>query len=83
MEHAAHIATLTAYPIKAELGGGYRGVFYVRATKDRRASDRFETLEEARHWCKVQAHEAYDERGYNLAPMRVKGEYLANVWVRV
>ncbi len=82
MQGVKHIATITAYPIKAELGGGFRGVLFVRATKERRASDRFDTLEQARYWAKVQAHAAYDEIGYSLAPIRRRGEYLANVWVR-
>lgn len=78
---AQHIAILNAYPIKPELGAGFRGVFFVRATKARIASDRFDTLEQARHWCKVQADDAYADRGYTLAPLRRKGEYYANVWV--
>jgi hypothetical protein len=81
MEMPRHIATLLAYPIKSELGGGFRGVYFIRSTKERKTSDRFETLEEARHWAKVQAHEAYDEIGYALAPVTRRGEYLANVWV--
>lgn len=75
-----HIATLAAYPIKDELGGGFRGVFYIRATKDRRASDRFDTIEQARCWAQTQAHEAYDAVGYSVAPVRKSGEYQANVW---
>ena len=78
---ANHIATITAYPIKEENGGGFRGVFFLRSTKERRASDRFDTLEAAKYWAQMQAHEAYDEIGYALAPIRRKGEYLANVWV--
>lgn len=57
-----HIATLNAYPIKDSLGGGYRGVFFIRATKERRASERFETIEEARYWAQVQAHAATASR---------------------
>lgn len=77
MTQVAHIATIAAYPIE----GGYRGVFFICATKDRRASDRFDTLEQAKYWAKVQAHEAYEADGYSLAPLRRKGEYQANVWV--
>lgn len=75
-----HIATLAAYPIKEELGGGYRGVMLVHGSK-RVASDRCDTLEQARYWAKAQAHAAYDEIGYTIAPMRCRGEYKANVWV--
>lgn len=81
MTQVAHIATIAAYPIKDELGGGFRGVFFVRETKERRASDRFDTIEQATYWAKVQAHEAYDAEGYSLAPLRKRGEYQANVWV--
>ena len=76
-----HIATIAAHPIKADLGGGFRGVFFVRATKDRRSSERFDTLEQARHWAKLQAHEAYEAVGYRIAAVRKPGEYQANVWV--
>jgi len=76
-----HIATIAAYPVKDEMGGGYRGVFFHRVTKERRASDRFDTIEEASYWAKMQAHEAYDAAGYSLAPLRKRGEYQANVWV--
>lgn len=76
-----HIATITAYPIKDELGGGFRGVIINHETKERRASDRCETLESARYWAQVQAHSAYDAAGYSLAPLRRRGEYQANVWV--
>lgn len=76
-----HIATIAAYPIDEAKGGGFRGVLLNRSTKERKASDRFDTLEQARYWAQVQAHEAYDAVGYSLAPVRRKGEYLANVWV--
>lgn len=72
---------VAAYEIKAECGGGFRGVFFVRETKERRASERFETLEDARYWAKSQAHEAYNADGYSLAPLRRRGGYEANVWV--
>lgn len=81
MTQVAHIATIAAYPIKDELGGGFRGVFFLRATKERRVSDRFDTLDQARYWAKLQAHEAYSADGYSLAPLRKRGEYQANVWV--
>lgn len=83
MAHAAHLATITAYPIDATKGGGFRGVLFIRNTKERSASERFDTLEQAKHWAKVQAENAYAARGYSLASVRRKGEYLANVWVRV
>lgn len=73
-----HIATIAAYELQ---DGGFRGVFFLRATKERRASDRFETFEQATYWAKKQAHEAYDATGYSLAPLRKRGEYQANVWV--
>lgn len=82
MPCTAHIATITAYPIKAELGGGFRGVFFVRETKARTASDRFDTLEQARHWAKSQAWNAYSTlAGYAVAAVRKPGEYYANIWV--
>jgi hypothetical protein len=81
--NVSHIATIAAYPIKETLGGGFRGVLLVCETKARVASDRFETLTEARYWAQMEAHKAYDARGYSLAPLRRKGEYQANVWVQV
>lgn len=81
MAVAEHIATLAAYPIKEELGGGFRGIIFIRATKERIASDRCGTLEAARYWAQSKAEQAYAERGYMLAPLRRRGEYQANVWV--
>lgn len=76
-----HTATIAAYPVKDELGGGFRGVMLIRATKERKASDCFDTFEEAVHWAKSAAHAVYGTDGYKLAPVRRKGEYQANVWV--
>lgn len=75
---ANHIAILNAYALK---DGGFRGVFFVRATKTRHASEVCKTMEQAKFWAKSQAHTAYEEVGYSLAAIRKKGEYLANVWV--
>lgn len=77
-----HIATIAAYPIDDAKGGGFRGVLFIRATKERFASDRLDTLEKARYWAQNAAFERYDARGYSLAPLRRRGEYQANVWVR-
>lgn len=81
MTQVAHIATINAYPIKSELGGGFRGVIFNRVTKARRASDRCDTLEAARFWAQTEAHKEFEAAGYNLAPVRRSGEYYANVWV--
>lgn len=78
MINVVHIATIAAYPLK---DGGFRGVMFVRENKVRTASDRFDTLEQATYWAKVQAHEAYEAAGYSLAALRKRGEYQANVWV--
>jgi len=56
------------------------GVILNRQTRERRA-ERFATLEEAKHWAKTQAYDAYNEVGYSLAALRLKGEYQANVWI--
>lgn len=32
-EMTIHIATIAAYPIKQEMGGGYRGVFFICTSK--------------------------------------------------
>lgn len=79
MPNVAHIATIAAYPIKEELGGGFRGVFK-KVGEERVCSDRCETLEEAKFWAKSQAHEAYAP-AYSLAPLHKRGEYQANIWV--
>lgn len=81
MTNVTHIATIAAYPVKDELGGGYRGVMLVRETKARTASDRFDTLEEAKSWAKTKAWEAFN--GCTFAALRKRGEYQANVWVEV
>lgn len=80
MPNVAHVATIAAYPIKDELGGGFRGVFK-KVGEERRPSDRFDTLEEAKFWAKSQAHDAYAAGGYSLATYKLKGEFKANVWV--
>jgi hypothetical protein len=76
----AHIATIAAYPIKDELGGGYRGV-YKAVDMPRVPSDRFATLEEAKFWAKNKAWELHPNCRY--AALNRKGEYQANVWVDV
>lgn len=82
---AYHIATIAAYPLKDELGGGYRGVMLIRATKTakaiRHASERLDSLAAATRWAKQTAHDAYSPVGYCLAAVRRQGEYKANVWV--
>ena len=76
-----HIATINAYPIKDSLGGGYRGVMLIKETRERRASKRFDTLQQATYWAKNEAHNTYSGMGYKLAPVSKSGEYYANVWV--
>lgn len=83
MPNVAHIAIVNAYEINEKNGGGYRGVFFICETKERRASERFDTLEQAKYWAKMQAHETYGAGGYSLAPMRRTNEFYANVWVQV
>lgn len=74
----AHIATVAAYPIKEELGGGFRGV-YKAVGSERVPSDRFDTLEEAKFWAKSEAWKLHE--GCRFAPLNRRGEYQANVWV--
>lgn len=76
-----HVATIAAYPIKAELGGGFRGVYKVIGG-ERFASEVMATLEEARFWAQNEAYNRHaDQPGYSLAALRRRGEYQANVWV--
>ncbi|MER9003310.1 hypothetical protein NKI15_06735 [Mesorhizobium sp. M0862] len=75
-----HAATIAAYPIKAALGGGFRGVYFNRITKERTASEAFGSLEAARFWAKTEAHTRHDAEGYALAALSRRGEYEANVW---
>lgn len=76
-----HIATIAAYPIKATLGGGFRGAYLLRGAdaSTRIASERFETIDEARNWVKAKAWELHP--GCRFAAVRRAGEYLANIWV--
>ena len=71
-----HIATIGAFPNKR---GNFTGALLVLSTRERVAED-FDTLEEARYWAKVQAHERFPEG--RLAPIMVRKskEYRANVW---
>ena len=81
--NVAHVATIAAYPIKDELGGGYRGV-YKAVGEPRIASPRFDTLDQARHWAKLEAwNRHHDEPRYSLAALRRHGEYQASVWIAV
>lgn len=80
-----HVATIFAYTIKADHGGGFRGVFYNRATKARVSSERMDTLAAAKRFAKTEAHNFAEKLniGYSLAAVRKPaGEYYANVWVR-
>lgn len=72
------IAKIAGYEIKT---GGFRGVHLNCITKVRAQSDVLETIEAARFWAKNEAHKAYEEQGYTLASLKVRGEYQANVWV--
>lgn len=74
----AHIATIAAYPIKDERGGGFRGVFKV-VGEEIILSDRFDTLEAAKFWAQDKAWKAY--KGCRFASLNKRGEYQANVWV--
>jgi hypothetical protein len=76
-----HYATLQAYPIKEELGGGYRGVVFIRPKSERLASDVLPSLDAARNWAKIKAHEVMGGKFYRLAPLRRSGSYQSNLWV--
>ena len=76
----AHRMTLVAYPIKDELGGGFRGALRDHATTTDHKSEVLGTLDTARYWAKAKAHELMDGEFYRLAPLRRTGEYEANLW---
>ena len=79
MTNSYHVATLNAYELKT---GGFRGVCLVQEGKVRHASEElFTTLEAATFWAKNKAWEIFGAAGA-LAPVRRRGEYYANVWVR-
>ena len=79
MANVAHIATIAAYPIKDELGGGFRGVYLNRETRERIQSDQLATLDEAKFWAKNAAWNKHE--GCRYASLNKRGEYQANVWV--
>lgn len=81
MTYTAHIATIAAFERKAELGGGFRGVYFNLVTKERVESEVLPTLEAARYFAKAEAHRRHTAENYSLAPYRRRGEYKANVWV--
>lgn len=72
-----HAYTIGGYEIK---GGGFRGVILNRTTKERKASDVLSSLDEARNWAKKAVWEVIPDGAFNLAPLRIRGEYRANVW---
>ena len=74
-----HIITLSAYELK---DGGFRGVILIRDTKERIASPILSTLKEATYWVKSNLYNMMKDVPYKLAPIRIKNEYRANVWVR-
>lgn len=74
-----HIATIAAYPIKEELGGGFRGVYKAVGAERVPSPEAFPTLEAAKFWAQSYAYRLHD--GCRFAPLRRKGEYQANVWV--
>lgn len=69
-----HVATINAFPNKF---GTYTGAILDRATKEV-VRERFETFDAARNWVRTTAWDKFGE--VTFAPMRRKGEYLANVW---
>jgi hypothetical protein len=75
-----HVATIAAYPIKDELGGGFRGV-YKPVGAERVPSERFETLEAAKFWAKNEAWKLHPSCRY--AALKLRGEYRANIWIDV
>ncbi len=79
-QNPAHSYTLNAYKIKAERGGGFRGVVFNRLTKEKLESPALGTLSEATYWVKKKISDLIPDGAYKLAPMSRKGEYLANVW---
>lgn len=77
--NVAHIATICAFETK---DGGFRGVYKAVGQERVPSPELFDTLAEATFWAKNEAHKRH-AGNYSLAPMRRRGEYLANVWARV
>lgn len=73
-----HAYTIAAYKIQ---DSGFRGVILNRETKERIASEVLPTLSAATFWAKKSAFEKLGETPFTLAPLRIRGEYRANVWV--
>ena len=69
-----HVATINAFANKF---GTYTGAIRNEETKQV-IRERFETYDEARNWVKRRAWEMFGEIRY--APLRRRGEYLANCW---
>ncbi len=72
--NAHHVATVNAF---ADKFGTFTGVVRNEATREIERK-RFETLDEAKNWCKAYAWEVCGP--VTFAAMRRKGEYFANVW---
>lgn len=63
---SAVLASARAYQRKAELGGGYRGVAFLTATKERRQGEVRQTLAEARNDAKRHVYEMLGARRYSM-----------------
>ncbi len=74
---AKHIGSVAAYP---NVYMTYTGFVYDRVTKQS-YREVFDTYDEARNWAKAKAWEVLGPITY--APLRRKGEYMANCWKEV
>lgn len=76
--NSKHVYTVAGYEIKT---GGFRGVILNQTTRERKTSDVLATLSAAKCWAQKAAFEALPDGGFTFAPIRIRGEYRANVWV--
>lgn len=74
MTATAHIATVNAFANKF---GTFSAAILDKATGEV-VRERFATFDEARNFARTKAWEMFGP--VHFAPMRRKGEYLANVW---
>lgn len=85
MTNTVCVATITAYAIKAELGGGFRGKYVGKrfdGSIDKVKSDVLPTMSAARHFAKEVGYKRHPSASVAVIGRSSPNYYCANLWVR-